>query len=474
MIFDWITGRSLSKITKGNTELEMMYDCNGMRTQKKVGNDITNYYYDSGNNLIGLTYGSNTLLFYYDSNGVPTSFAHNGTMYYYVKNLQGDIVQITKQDGTVVAKYVYDVWGKILSIKDGSNNMIETTNATHLANLNPFRYRGYVYDNETGLYYLQSRYYDPITGRFLNADAYCDTESGSPLSTNMFAYCENNSVIASDHTGYWGTYTHKDMTNCAGFKKDEYKLVRDWTYNADAYPCASTDNYSTPFHGRENGLDIGRKLYNLALEIKKAKKSYKFTFKDKESGCKSISFLKYSTKSKGNSNKTKNAQNSFLSKINKKSYSTQWKIFLGLSLHTLQDYFAHVVHVTAISNTDKFYGKRGKMTFYNKKSGDKYIPYMIYEMDDIMGIPNDQFEDNINVFRWRYDTAFALSKLIYKYWSNSKKIKSITASTRNEVYTYKTTSSYWRKKTSKETQKIYEKRYWVVTSYRYFYSVKTY
>lgn len=123
---------------------------------------------------------------------------------------------------------------------------------------------------------------------------------------------------------------------------------------------------------------------------------------------------------------------------------------LGLSLHTLQDYFAHVVHVTAISNTDKIYGNRGKETLYNKKIRQK-----------------------VCVFRWRYDTAFALSKLIYKYWSNSKKIKSITASTRNEVYTYKTTSSYWRKKTSKETQKIYEKRYWVVTSYRYFYSVKT-
>ena len=200
MIFDWITGRSISKITKGNTELEMMYDCNGMRTQKGIGDDVTKYYYDSSNNLIGLTYGNNTLFFYYDSNGVPTSFAHNGTMYYYVKNLQGDIVQITKQDGTVVAKYVYDVWGKILSIKDGSNNTIETTNATHLANLNPFRYRGYVYDNETGLYYLQSRYYDPITGRFLNADVYADT-GNSVISTNMFAYCENNAVMKYDVTG---------------------------------------------------------------------------------------------------------------------------------------------------------------------------------------------------------------------------------------------------------------------------------
>lgn len=205
MIFDWITGRSLSKITKGNTEIDMMYDCNGMRTQKEIGDDVTKYYYDSSNNLIGLTNGNNTLFFYYDNNGTPTSFAHNGTMYYYVKNLQGDIVQITKQDGTVVAKYIYDVWGKILSIKDGSNNTIDSTNATHLANLNPFRYRGYVYDSETGFYYLKSRYYDPETGRFINADIYCDTMT-SIFGTNMFTYCNNNPVNQVDPEGtdaYW-------------------------------------------------------------------------------------------------------------------------------------------------------------------------------------------------------------------------------------------------------------------------------
>lgn len=75
-----------------------------------------------------------------------------------------------------------------------------------MAGLNPFSYRGYVYDDETGLYYLQSRYYDPKTGRFLNADVCFDTESGSPLSTNMFAYCENNSIFSYDTNGYWIFY----------------------------------------------------------------------------------------------------------------------------------------------------------------------------------------------------------------------------------------------------------------------------
>ena len=72
-------------------------------------------------------------------------------MYYYVKNLQGDVVKIINQSGTVFASYVYDAWGNIKSVKGALN----------LRELNTFRYRGYVYDNETGLYYLKSRYYDP-------------------------------------------------------------------------------------------------------------------------------------------------------------------------------------------------------------------------------------------------------------------------------------------------------------------------
>ena len=74
------------------------------------------------------------------------------------------------------------------------------TSDCDLANINPFRYRGYVYDSETGLYYLKSRYYDPVTGRFLNADMYCDTQSNI-FGTNMFAYCNNNWVNQIDPEG---------------------------------------------------------------------------------------------------------------------------------------------------------------------------------------------------------------------------------------------------------------------------------
>lgn len=193
MTMTWEHGRQLSSLQTADNSVSYKYDSNGMRTQKADNSGTTYYYYDSDKNLIGLKKGDATLLFYYDSDGNVTSFKYNGTMYYYIKNLQGDIVKIINQSGTECASYVYDAWGNIKSSLGDPN----------LRELNPFRYRSYVYDNESGLYYLQSRYYDPFTGRFLNADVYCDTQSGSPLSTNMFAYCENNIINKIDPSGYW-------------------------------------------------------------------------------------------------------------------------------------------------------------------------------------------------------------------------------------------------------------------------------
>lgn len=192
MTFEWENGRILKKISTSDKSVQMSYDSNGMRTQKTVDGVKTNYYYDSNKNLIALVKGNDTLLFYYDSDGNATSFSYNGTMYFYVKNLQGDVIRIIDLAGTEVASYVYDSWG----------NIKDTKGDPTVRELNPIRYRGYVYDTETSLYYLQSRYYNPFTGRFLNADIYCDTGTDTTLSTNMFAYCENNPINKSDQTGF--------------------------------------------------------------------------------------------------------------------------------------------------------------------------------------------------------------------------------------------------------------------------------
>lgn len=192
MSFEWENGRVLKKINTSDKSVQMSYDSSGMRTQKTVDGVKTNYYYDSNKNLIALVKGNDTLLFYYDSDGSATSFSYNGRMYFYVKNLQGDVIRIIDLAGTEVASYVYDAWG----------NIKDTKGEPTVRELNPIRYRGYVYDTETSLYYLQSRYYDPFTGRFLNADIYCDTNTGTSLSANMFAYCENNPVNYLDPNGY--------------------------------------------------------------------------------------------------------------------------------------------------------------------------------------------------------------------------------------------------------------------------------
>ncbi len=118
---------------------------------------------------------------------------YNGTIYHYVYNLQGDVIALLDDSNSIVVEYKYDAWGALLG-KTGSL-------ASTLGTLNPFRYRGYVYDEETKLYYLRSRYYNPEWGRFISADALLG-KTGALLDHNLFAYCGNNPVTHDDPYGY--------------------------------------------------------------------------------------------------------------------------------------------------------------------------------------------------------------------------------------------------------------------------------
>ena len=124
---------------------------------------------------------------------------YNGEMYYYVYNIVGDVKGMYDSDGNVVAKYSYSGYGEPAAIKD-SNNQSVKDDPTHIANINPFRFKGYYFDAETEFYYLNTRYYDPYVCRFLNADAYISTGQGV-LSYNMFAYCQNDPINMSDSDG---------------------------------------------------------------------------------------------------------------------------------------------------------------------------------------------------------------------------------------------------------------------------------
>ena len=164
------------------------YNADGVRIGKSGSRAGT--FIVSGTQILREINSVATIDYLYDENGSPVGLTYKGKTYYYRKNLQGDIINITDSTGAKVVTYTYNAWGKIMSM---TGNM-------ELAVNNPFRYRGYYYDVESGLYYLNSRYYDPQTGRFINADSYVSTGQGI-TGTNMFAYCANDPVCCNDVYG---------------------------------------------------------------------------------------------------------------------------------------------------------------------------------------------------------------------------------------------------------------------------------
>ena len=156
----------------------------------------THQYIYAGGKLLRETISdgttTKTLDFTYDNVGMPYSLIYNNgttaTTYYYVTNLQGDVMYLVDASGNEVAAYDYDPYGKIISATGD------------LAEINPLRYRGYYYDTETSFYYLQSRYYDPEICRFINADSYASTGQGL-IGLNTFAYCNNSPIQSRDRDG---------------------------------------------------------------------------------------------------------------------------------------------------------------------------------------------------------------------------------------------------------------------------------
>ena len=208
MALTWGEGRRLKRIAATAGEVTFAYDSDGKRVKKTSGNTETKYYYN-GSTLSGLvrtTTGNTgttktTVQFVYDAEGKPFLLRLNGkTDYFYLYNGLGDVVGLVDSSNKVVVRYQYNSWGKV--------TLSEDTSGVSLATLNPFCYRKYVYDPETGLYCLGSRYYDPEVGRFVNADD-TDVIFAKPQELyhkNLYVYCDNNPVVRRDIQGYfWET-----------------------------------------------------------------------------------------------------------------------------------------------------------------------------------------------------------------------------------------------------------------------------
>ncbi|GEM_PF-3689706 len=159
------------------------YDHRGRRTRK----DNVEYFYD-GENLLAEKRGEEYIFYLYDAQGV-SGFSYQDKIYIYIKNILGDVTAILCGD-EVIGTYLYDSYGNIISMTDND-----------ITKMNPIRYRGYYYDSETGLYYLRTRYYDPLLMRFLTPDdsSYLDMENLSGL--DPYVYCRYDPVMYKDPDG---------------------------------------------------------------------------------------------------------------------------------------------------------------------------------------------------------------------------------------------------------------------------------
>ena len=205
--FTW-EGRQMQTATKGNTTWTYTYNADGLRTGKSNGSAVYTYTWNENRQLQSMTWNYGYAIFSYDANGMPYSVKNYDAIldvertYLYITSLQGDVLSIIDaSSGATAVTYTYDAWGRLIG-KDGTSS-----DYASIYEYNPLTYRGYIYDSETGFYYLQSRYYDPTVGRFLNADSKMGISTGI-LSCELYCYCGNSPVYRIDTSGcaWWNIF----------------------------------------------------------------------------------------------------------------------------------------------------------------------------------------------------------------------------------------------------------------------------
>ncbi|MDD3217845.1 MAG: hypothetical protein PHC41_03395 [Lachnospiraceae bacterium] len=197
MQMEWQHGRELKQLVKDGCTIRYTYDEEGIRLSKTAG-ETKEEYFLNGNKIVTMKAGTDVMHFIYDADGSLFSMRLNGEDYYYLHNGQHDITGLVDSSGNRVVSYQYDSWGLQTSMTDSTQSKAGSRN--------PFRYREYFLDEETGLYYLNSRYYDPECGRFVNVDcaSLVDTIPATFSDKNLYVYCDNNPVMRKDLKGnFW-------------------------------------------------------------------------------------------------------------------------------------------------------------------------------------------------------------------------------------------------------------------------------
>ncbi|MBQ5320623.1 MAG: RHS repeat-associated core domain-containing protein [Oscillospiraceae bacterium] len=261
MTFGWEGGRKLTSFSTPNAAGNYVYNADGIRVYKEVNGNTTEYYLNGTQIQTEITnFGGVTrrVDYIYDENGSIYGFVVDNTAkYYYTKNLQGDIIGILDASGTTIVEYSYDAWGKATVSYPNADSLTKAQKQANyfLGSNNPFRYRGYYFDNETGFYYLNSRYYDPEVGRFINADIVMDTES--VFGFNLFSYCENNPITYIDDMGYGRTYVIYYNDPKKGFKTQAYNspYYNKCSRNVSLIGVTSINDFITAWNNIEGSVD---------------------------------------------------------------------------------------------------------------------------------------------------------------------------------------------------------------------------
>lgn len=195
--FTWTYGKTLESVIDGENTYSYTYDETGIRT-KKIINGETTYINSRDGVVYSQKNSTDSMYFQYNNSGEPIGFILNNEQFFYLTNMYGDITAILDAQGNEVAEYVYTAWGELLEIEPSEPG---NTEQYAIAEKNPLRYRGYYYDSETGMYYLQSRYYDPQLCRFISADSYDYINTEDYNGTNAYAYCCNDPINCIDFNG---------------------------------------------------------------------------------------------------------------------------------------------------------------------------------------------------------------------------------------------------------------------------------